>query len=333
MTIIDYIRPVTKNRRILFLIYDGFELLDLSGPASVFTAANSVGRRRSYEIKIISAEGGEICSSAGLQMASEKLAKITPGKTDTVLVVGAEGRAITTAMADATVTDWLKKAAKTVERYGSVCSGAFIAAAAGLLDNHKATTHWAGCKRLARAFPSVYVEADALYVVDARLWTSAGVTTGIDMALAMIERDHGSALMGQIAKWLVVYAHRPGNQSQFSSVLEAQSAAGGAFAGVISWIGDNLDQAVRLEDLADRAGMSERTFRRKFTEHVGQSPSKFLESLRLDKAKGLLEAKLPVAAVASMVGFRSEAGFRAAFQRSFGISPSMHAVIHANDPG
>ncbi|MEP3464500.1 MAG: GlxA family transcriptional regulator [Parasphingorhabdus sp.] len=321
------------NRRTLFLIYEGFELLDLSGPASVFSAANSLMEQTLYEVKTLSSQGGEIQSNAGLRIASESLSDVTLSKSDTILVTGAGRQSISNALTDTIMADWLARVALEAERYGSICSGAFLAANAGLLDGRKVTTHWAGRKTLAKTYPSASVESDALYVVDEGLWTSAGVTTGIDMALAMVERDHGATLMRQIARWLVIYAHRPGNQSQFSSLLEAQSAGDGIFADLITWIGKNLDRPLRLEELADRVTMSERTFRRKFTAQVGVSPSKFLEDMRLDRAKKLLSAKLPINVVASKVGFRSEAGFRTAFQRSFGITPSMHAIIHFNhDP-
>ena len=253
MTNIDYIRPMEKTRRILLLIYDGFELLDMSGPASVFTAANNMAGKRVYDVKTVSAKGGEILSNAGLCVMSETLATLTPRKTDTILVVGAESDAIAAAMADTAITGWLTEVTKIVERYGSVCSGAFIMATTGLLDYRRVTTHWAGCRRLAEAFPSMSVEPNAIYIVDDRLWTSAGVTTGIDMTLAMVEQDVGSQLMRQVAKWLVVYAHRPGTQLQYSNLLAAQSVADGAFGDVVGWMSDHLDQSIRLEDMASRA--------------------------------------------------------------------------------
>jgi len=326
---------MAKLRRIIMLIYDGFELLDLSGPASVYTAANAVGkmggRSRAYDLITVSVSGGEICSNAGVKIVSQPISVIQLCANDTVLVVGAGGQAIKSAMSDQVLGDWLKRAANSVDRYGSVCTGAFVLAAAGLLAGRKATTHWAGCKILAGAFPSVNVKPDALYVTDGNVWTSAGVTTGIDMALEMVARDHGAELMGTIAKWLVVYAHRPGNQSQFSTVLSAQTAAGGLFTDVISWMGKNLEQPIRLADMAEQAGMTERTFRRKFTAKIGVSPSKYLEGLRLEKAKKLLEAKQPIGSVISAIGYRSEASFRTAFRGKFGITPSVHAVIHCQD--
>ena len=286
--------------------------------------------RRAYDITIASTDGGDIGSSAGVHVASIALRSLTITNADTVLVVGAGKPSVKEALADKSLSAWLPAAAKTAERYGSVCSGAFIVASAGLLDKREATTHWSGCRALAKAFPSAVINTDALYVIDRRLWTSAGVTTGIDMALAMVSKDHGTALMRTIAQWLVVYVHRPGNQSQFSPLLAAQMAGDGVFAALIIWIRDNLEKPLRLADMAEQVHMSERSFRRKFTRDIGQSPAKFLESVRLDKAKHLLEAHLSIATVALKVGFKSEAGFRKVFQRRFGITPSMYAAVHSD---
>lgn len=329
MTKIDYIWPMKKSSRILLLIYDGFELLDMSGPASVFAAANSIAQKKIYDIKAVSPQGGNIHSSSGLCVNSIAIDKISPQKTDTVLVVGAQSENISLAMEDDKLIEWISRMGKVTKRYGSICSGAFIIAAAGLLNNRKSTTHWASCKKLSDAFPYTTVQSNALYVIDPPLWTSAGVTTGIDMTLTMVKHDLGAPLMQLVAKWLVVYSHRPGNQSQFSNMLLAQSAADGIFTNVIEWMDNNLAQSIRLEDMAYHANMSERTFRRKFVKYIGESPAKFLEMLRLDKAKALLEANVSVGSVTTKVGFKSEAGFRTAFQKSFGVSPSLYAALHA----
>lgn len=329
MTEIDYILPMSQPRRIIFLVYDGFQLLDLSGPASVFSTANTLSRVIAYKIEVASSNGGMICSSAGPAVLTQATQRVPVSSRDTVLVMGAEPKALSSAMADTPGVSWLRKASKFATRYGSVCTGTFVLAAAGLLDGRRATTHWAGCKQLSKLYPSVYVEPDALYIVDDRLWTSAGVTTGIDMALAMVEDDLGATLMGQVAKQLVVYAHRPGNQSQFSTLLDAQVAAGDAFSDVIAWIETHLDQPIKVDDMAQQASMSERTFYRKFTDSMGITPSKYLEGARLERAKQLLETNMPVKTVAGAVGFRSEAGFRSAFEMRFDVSPSLHRVMHA----
>jgi len=223
-----------KTRRILFLVYDGFQLLDMSGPASVFATAGSIANEVTYKIEAVSAKGGEVRSSAGLSVMTKAVGKVRLSEADTVLVVGAPERPLSRAMADKRVSTWLTGLPDTSAHFGSVCTGAFVLAAIGLLDGRRATTHWAGCKQLAALYPTVRVQPDALYVVDDDIWTSAGVTTGIDMALAMVKRDFGTTLANQIAKLLVVYAHRPGNQSQFSALLDAQTTANGAFSDVVA---------------------------------------------------------------------------------------------------
>ena len=330
MTEIDYILPMKKTRRIFLVIYDGFELLDMSGPASVFSAANKVAGQDYYQVEILSRAGVSIASGAGVRVDSKPLTQFPLSRRDTVLVMGAEGPSLKPAMADPAIRSHLTTAAKTVSRYGSICSGALILAAAGLLDGRRATTHWAACQDMAHSYPKISLDPEALYITEDRLWTSAGVTTGIDMALAMVAQDHGTTLMGQIAKYLIIYAHRPGNQSQFSALLEAQVAAGGVFATLITWIADHLDQPLRVEDLAAKVAMSERTFYRKFTKKMGMTPSKFIEHTRLERAKHLLENNMPIKAVVAAIGFRSAAGFRHAFEARYGILPSLHRQLHAD---
>ena len=273
--------------------------------------------------------GGDVASAAGVTVATRAAGDTAVRRSDTVLVVGAEARPTVEGMSDPDAQAWLRRASSLCERMGSVCSGAFLLASAGLLDGRSATTHWEGCDQLRRHFPGIRVESNALYVRDGPVWTSAGVTTGIDMALAMIAHDHDGALAGKTAKRLVVYAHRPGYQSQFSDVLNAQVSANGAFPDLVDWLQDNIGAPIGVEDMADRAGMSVRSFYRKFSSSMGASPSKFFETLRLEKAKLLLEAHQPVKVVAGATGFTTEAGFRRTFARRFGVSPSHHAAMHA----
>lgn len=316
------------QRRIILVVYDGFELLDLSGPASVFECANYASGTPAYTQVAASVDGGLVSPACGFAIDTRALKTLSIGITDTVLVVGAPQAATRRAMADARLARWLVRADRAAGRIGSVCSGALVLAAAGLLDHKKATTHWQACQAMADQFPLVDVLGDELYVADGNTWTSAGVTAGIDMALALVEADLGARLSSQIAKQLVVYAYRPGYQSQFSEVLDAQVAAEGAFADLIGWLQNNFSQPLRVEDMAARAGLSERTFYRRFTAAVGVSPSKFLDDMRLHHAKNLLEARTPVGAVAAAVGYRSEAGFREAFRQRYGISPSHHLSMH-----
>lgn len=318
-----------RTRRILFVVYDGFELLDLGSPSGVFSSANAVAEKTLYEVLTVSDGGGPVASSTGIEVSSRALAEIDPGPDDTVIMVGADQGPLTRLKPSVTLRSWLERAALNAERYGSVCTGAVVLARCGLLDGRAATTHWLATPWLGRRNPAVTVMNDTLYAVDGRLWTSAGATTGIDMALAMLERDHGGALMGQVARRLVVYAHRPGNQSQFSPVLDAQTAKDGRFAELVAWIEDRLDQPLSVDILAARAGMSERGFRRHFTAQTGLSPGKFVDALRLDRAKALLAGGMPVKQVAAGIGFRSEAAFRKAFQSKFALAPSLHRTIHS----
>ncbi len=328
MTITDYIPPMTP-RRILFLLYDGFELLDMAGPATVFSTANALSRRRLYDV-ITLAPAASVQSSGGLACAATPMKGYRFSTVDTVLAMGAHAAPLQRAMADPAIAALMRRAAARAERFGSVCSGAFLLAAAGLLDGRRATTHWDGCAPFRAAFPNVKLEPDALYVEDGALWTSAGVTTGVDMALAMLARDHGATLMGKVAKYLVVYAHRPGHQSQFSGVIDAQTRQHGQFTDLIAWMAEHLDRPLTVADMAARAGMSTRTFWRQFAAATGDTPGRCLETLRLDRARMALEAGEPVKVVASRVGFRSEAAFRALFTDRIGVPPSHYARMHAS---
>jgi transcriptional regulator GlxA family with amidase domain len=308
---------------VFILAYDGCQLLDVTGPAAVFGAANEATGRPFYDLHIVSPDGGPIASNAGVAIQSRKLA----GRPDTLLVAGgSRGLRAVTARTD--VRRWLVKAASGAKRYGSVCTGAFVLAAAGLLDGRRVATHWASCERLARDFPALAVDADSLYVVDGKVWTSAGVTTGIDMALALVEADLGATVANLIARHFVLYARRPGYQSQFSPLLQAQTAAQAPFAQLIDWMQAHLDRPLDVPALAARAGLSERSFYRKFTQATGKTPAHFVESLRLDAARTLLAQGLPLKAIAGKVGLSSPARLGQAFERRFGMAPSLFREMH-----
>lgn len=329
MTNLGYILPMRHNKRIIFVIFPGFELLDLSGPAAVFTHANMfLDAREQYEICCASRGAGLVACSVGASISSVEFASLKLMKSDTVLALGAEEVYLRAALRDQAIVELLQRAARRSGRYGSVCVGAYLLGAAGLLDGVKATTHWEGCAKLQKMYPSAQIEDDALYVNDGNLWTSAGASAGIDMALAMLEADHGSKLMGQVAKRLVVYAHRPGYQSQFSTLLDAQSAADGQFSEFVVWLASQVGTALTVPDMAERVGMSERTFHRKFTLATGVTPAKYFEELCLQRAKVLLEAGEVVKQVATKVGFQSESAFRASFRSRFGITPRHHVLMH-----
>ncbi len=310
------------QRQVFFVIYDGFELLDMSGPAAVFSTVGTVTGSEHYRCRYVSVSGGTVVSGCGLPLITETISEVKIGSHDTVLIMGADEEPLLKAVQDAALLRHMIEVSDRVERIGSVCTGAFLLAVAGLLNGRSAATHWIGVERLALMFPEVKVLPDAMYHIDGHVWTSAGVTTGVDMALAMIETDLGAALMERVAKRLVVYSHRPGNQSQFSHVLDAQMASARQFSNVVEWMEANLDQPIRVEDMAERAGMSERTFYRKFTDTTGVTPSKFLETMRLEFAKQLIGSGKAINQVATASGFKSQAGFRAAFEGKYGVTPS-----------
>ena len=318
---------------VAFIVYPGFELLDVSGPASVFNGANRAlgqrGKPAFYEIVLASAEGGRVESSGGVALETRPIAELRPGQARTVLVVGAEREPLLQAVADPALRAVLPRLAGQAERFGSVCTGGFVLAALRLLDGCRIATHWDSCKPFAKAFPKVAVDPDALYVVDGRLWTSAGVTTGIDMALAMIARDLDASIAGEVAKRLVLYARRPGYQSQFSPVLEAQVKGDSPFADLIGWMQSNLDLALDVPSLAARAGLTERTFHQKFVAATGATPARFVETARLDAARMLLSRGLSLKAAAAQVGLFPSVRLTEAFERRFGVTPRLFRDMHS----
>ena len=313
-----------KPRRIALLAYEGCQLLDVTGPAAVFGAANEGRERPAYDVQIVSPDGGPVTSNCGVALVSRRFG----GQYDTLLVAGGS-RGLKAVMAREDVRRWLRRVATRTRRFGSVCTGAFVLAAAGLLDGRRVATHWASCQRLADKFPALTVDADALYVVDGKVWTSAGVTTGIDMALALVEADLGAATANLIARHFVLYARRPGYQSQFSPLLQAQSEADVPFARLIDWMQAHLDEPLDVPTLAARAGLSERSFYRKFVEATGKTPAHFVEALRLDAARTLLAKGMPLKTIAGRVGLRSSARLCQAFERRFGMAPSLFREMHA----
>jgi len=315
---------MTEPRRVIFLTYSGAELLDLTGPSAVFSTANRVSGKLLYRILVASPGMSRVAHSCGIELVTVPFGEVALEARDTVLVIGADSRPLAAAMANTELKDCLKTASAQAERFGSVCTGVFVLAAGGLLAGKTVATHWAATSQLRQLFPDVACDGDALYVNDGKLWTSAGVTTGIDMALALLERDHGPALKAEVARQLVVYSHRPGHQSQFSDLLAAQVKEDERFVGLISWLSSSIENPISVESMADHVGMSPRTFHRRFVESFKQTPAKFFEILRLDAARNLLEARQPISEVARKVGFQSESAFRSAFKTHFGVSPHLY---------
>ncbi|PWE52032.1 AraC family transcriptional regulator [Metarhizobium album] len=318
---------------VAFIVYPGFELLDVSGPASVFNGANRALRQRGkpefYNVVIASTEGGAVESSAGVAVETRPIAELRYGQARTVLVAGAEREPLMQAVADPVLRASLPRLISKAERFGSVCTGGFVLAALRLLDGRRVATHWDSCTPFAKAFPKVTVDPEALYVNDGRLWTSAGVTTGIDMALAMVTHDLDATIAGEVAKRLVLYARRPGYQSQFSPVLQAQVKGDSPFIDLIGWIHSNLDLALDVPSLAARASMSERTFHRRFVAATGETPARFVEVARLDAARMLLSRGLSQKTVAAQVGLFPPTRLAEAFERRFGVAPRLFRDMHA----
>lgn len=302
-------------RLIGVLVFPGFQILDAAGPIAAFEIA---GRHApgAYGLTTLSAEGGAVASSSGLRVLSEPFADA--GRLDTLLVSGGEGTR-GTAIGEATL-DFVREAARTARRAASVCTGAYILARAGLLDGRRATTHWARGADFTRRFPAVTLEPDRIFVRDGPVWTSAGITAGIDLALAMIAEDLGEDIARKTAQQLVVFHRRPGGQSQFSALLELEG--GDRFDALLAWARQNLREPLTVEQLADRAGMSPRHFARAFAARAGVTPAKAVERLRVEAARALLDSQpLRVEDVALEVGFRDPERMRRAFIRAFGQPP------------
>ncbi len=315
-------------RRVVLVAFEGAQGLDVFGPAEAFAAVGRRGLGPAYEVVLAAHGGGRLHTACGIPVAAVDLARVRPRRDDTVLVTGGDADAVRAAMRCAPLLRWLRRAAPLVRRIGSVCSGAFVLAQAGVLDGRTAATHWEGCAQLAALRPAVTVDPNAIYVRDGRVWTSAGVTTGIDMALAMVEEDCGRRTADAVAARLVLYARRPGFQSQFSDALVAQAAAADPLAPLIAWARANLRGPLDVGRLARRAGMSARTLHRRCEEQLGVTPARLVAQLRVEQARTLLATTaLGTKAVAAQCGFGSPARMARAFKRALGVAPRDYRVV------
>lgn len=313
----------SSTKLISMAAYDKAEILDITGPLDVFALANAVHREHGglnplYRVEIAAGRKDDIvATSSGMRVVADagwgESADI-----DTLLVPG--GPAADDAPAQ--LVEYLRAAAPQVRRVGSVCTGAFVLARAGLLDGRRATTHWRDAERLRQSYPQIQVDEDAIYTKDGSIYTSAGITAGIDLALAMVEEDHGRKLALEVARLMVLYAKRPGGQSQFSTSLLSQFREGGPLSPTLQWIQENYRERLDNETLAAHAAMSLRNFSRVFKRETGITPAQFIERVRLDAAAKLLEdTNLSMEAVARECGFQSGEHFRLSFSRRFGITP------------
>ena len=317
---------VVKPRNVLVVAYDKVLLLDVATSIQTFSTYNVLLASPddpAYNARLVSAKGGLIATSAGVSVMSEPLPDLARTDIDTLIVSGGVGRH--QAILDPHLLEWLRQAAAKARRVCSVCSGTFILAAAGLLKGRRVVTHWKYCGDLRAAYPDLQVEDDALFVHDGKYWTSAGVTAGIDLTLALLKEDHGHARTMEVARHMVVFMKRPGGQSQFSQLLAGQSSGREGFAELIEWISEHLGEELDVERLAEHAHMSPRHFTRVFREQMHCPPAKFVERMRIETARRLLEeTPLQVTAVAERCGFGDEERMRRAFLRQLKVSPSAY---------
>jgi transcriptional regulator GlxA family with amidase domain len=310
----------------LILGFEDAQLLDITGPFALFATANGLRPAQPpYAIELAARRAGPLLTSAGLTLgASLSYMEMAPGDLkglDTLMVVGGEGTRA--AYEDDELISFIARAARQAARTVSVCTGSFLLAKAGLLAGRRATTHWAACARLRALHPEIEVEENAIYVRDGAVWTSAGVTAGMDLALALIAEDLGREVALQVAQRAVMFMMRPGGQSQFSAMLGTQAKEGGRLGALIAWMRENPHADLSVADLAARAHMSERTLARVFVAEIGETPARFVERLRVDAARtSLTSGASPIERVAQVSGFGSGEQMRRAFQRHMGVSPA-----------
>ena len=312
-------------KTILFLAFDGITDLDLTGPVQVFATASSAAEERTgmplYEIVVASIAPGLVRTRSGLRIAAVPLGDVDMAKVDTIVVPG--GRNSAEEGAEPALVAWLARHAGQARRICSICVGAFLLGAAGLLEGRHVTTHWRAGAALQARNPTAIVQPDLIYRRDGPVWTSAGVSAGIDLALHLVEEDHGRSLAMLVAKTLVVFLRRQGGQKQFSSALALQSGEDDTFSQLIAWAADNLAADLSVEALAAHAAMSPRSFARRFRANVGETPAAAIAALRLEAARRMLEeGRQPLKTIAIRSGFGDLQGLRRAFGRTLGVTPS-----------
>jgi len=321
-------------KRIGMLLFDDCDLLDFSGPTTVFHSAARhlirIGKADEllYVVEALSIDGGPVRTMEGVVIETRSVSGIDPAELNTLIVTGGERDHH---YCDPRLISWIRTSHEKIPRVASVCCGAFLLAAAGALNGRPVTTHWEDCAHLQDEFPEIHVQPDSIYVQDGKYWTAAGITAGIDMALAMVEEDYGHALTLLVARNLVVFLKRPGGQSQFSAPLQSQSTEG-PLAPLLGWIIENPTADLRAERLAEWANMSLRNFYRAFEDATGMSPAEWVEMARIEIAKRkLIQSWEKVEQVAYGAGFRNYEQMRKAFARRLGISPSNYRARFATE--
>ena len=311
------------QRLVVFVVFPGITLLDLSGPLQVFNHRKSeLAKKAPYKVVFVSTTGGSIETDASIQIETEPFENWIGAPIQTLITVG--GTSVYTAIKNVDLINGVSRLAKTSERVCSVCSGAFVLAAAGLLNGRNAVTHWEDCEKITRDFPDVNVNSDAIFLRDGNIWTSAGCSTGIDLALALVSEDLGHAYALEIARSIVAYMVRPGGQLQFSAALQRQTeASSNRFDELNMWILENLRADLRIEILAERVNMSPRNFSRAYVKNTGRTPAKAVELSRIEAAQSLLEtSKLSISLIADRCGFSSGDAMRRSFLRNLRVAPS-----------
>ena len=310
------------DRRVVIAVFPSIQSLDLVGPLEVFHAAHQrLGTGGGYRVEVVAASTEALTTSSGLQLLAHRSFASVRGPIDTLVIAGGEGARA--AAHEPGVKAWVRRVVPHCRRVTAVCTGAFVLASAGVLEGRRATTHWAHCGRLAHDFPGVSVTDDAIFVRDGSVWTSAGVTAGMDLALALVEDDVGSEVALAVARQLVMFVRRPGGQSQFSVQLASQLAERAPLRELQAFIADNPSADLSVTELAARVAMSPRNFARAFVAEVGVTPAVFVERARVEVARRLLETtRADVEAIAARSGFGRVETMRRCFQRCLGVSPS-----------
>lgn len=304
--------------RVLIAAFPGVQMLDVTGPMEVFSIATRLGHA-SYEQSVVARNEAPLPASSGLRLVPDSGLKNVK-EVDTLVIPGGEGTR--QALQDEALIRWIQRTAQRSRRVTSVCTGAFLLAQAGLLDGRRATTHWSACHAMKRRFPKITVEEDPIFVRDGNVWTSAGVTAGMDLALALVEEDAGREAALAVARQLVLFVRRPGGQAQFSAQLAADTAERQPLRELQGWIADHLTDDLSVEALAQRAHMSPRNFARAFKQEVGMTPAAYVERARVERAQQALQAsQAPVTRIARRSGFGTVGTMRRAFQRRAGVSP------------